>query len=44
MSDQIFNRITSELGEKIASFETQYNVRDVGTVVEAGDGIAQVQD
>lgn len=42
MSDQLFDRLTSELGDKIASFQTQYNVRDVGTVVEAGDGIAQV--
>jgi len=42
MSDQLFSHITSELDEKIASFEKQYKVRDVGTVVEAGDGIAQV--
>jgi len=42
MSDQLFNLISSELNDKIASFETQYKVRDVGTVVEAGDGIAQV--
>ena len=42
MSDQVFNRITSELGDKTTSFETQYKVRNIGTVVEASDGIAQV--
>lgn len=42
MSDQILNRMTSDLSEKISTFEPQYKVRDMGIVTEAGDGIAQV--
>lgn len=42
MSDLI-SRITSDLHQKIASFEPQYEVRDVGYVTEAGDGIARVR-
>jgi F-type H+/Na+-transporting ATPase subunit alpha len=43
MSDQILTDITSDLQSKINSFKPQYEVRDIGTVVSAGDGIAQVK-
>ena len=42
MSDQIINQITSDLQTRIESYQTRYEVRDVGTVIEAGDGIARV--
>ena len=42
MSDLI-QRITSDLHQKIDSFHPEYEVRDVGTVDEAGDGIARVR-
>jgi len=41
MSDLI-KQLTQDLQKKIESFAPEYEVRDVGTVVEAGDGIAQV--
>lgn len=41
MSDLI-NKLTSDLQSKIDSFQPQIEVRNVGSVVEAGDGIAQV--
>ncbi len=41
MSDLI-GKLTNELQGKIESYSPQYEVRDVGTVIEAGDGIAQV--
>jgi F-type H+/Na+-transporting ATPase subunit alpha len=41
MSDLI-NRITSDLQQKIDKYQPEYEVRDVGTVKEAGDGIARV--
>jgi len=42
MSDSL-DQYTSSLSQKIKSFETQYSVRNIGVVVEAGDGIAQVK-
>lgn len=42
MSDLI-QRITSDLQSKIDSYQAEYEVRDVGTVIEAGDGIARVR-
>ncbi len=41
MSDLI-NQIANELKNQIDSFEHEVSVRDIGTVTEAGDGIAQV--
>jgi len=43
MSDQILKDIASDLKSRIQSYEPQYEVRAVGTVVEAGDGIAQAE-
>jgi F-type H+-transporting ATPase subunit alpha len=42
MSDLI-NKLTSDLQSKIDSFQPQLEIRNVGTVIEAGDGIAQVE-
>jgi F-type H+-transporting ATPase subunit alpha len=42
MSDLI-QRITSDLQQRIDTFQPDYEVRDVGTVDEAGDGIARVK-
>ncbi len=42
MSDLI-QRITSDLQKKIDTYQSDYEVRDVGTVTEAGDGIARVR-
>ncbi len=41
MSDLI-NKLTNDLQSKIESFQPQLEVRNVGNVIEAGDGIAQV--
>jgi F-type H+-transporting ATPase subunit alpha len=41
MSDLI-SQITADLKKQIESFEPELEIRDVGTVVEAGDGIARV--
>ncbi|MFH2038564.1 MAG: F0F1 ATP synthase subunit alpha [Chloroflexota bacterium] len=41
MSDLI-NQITNELKDQIDSFKHEVSVRDIGTVTEAGDGIARV--
>lgn len=41
MSDLI-DQITADLQKQIESFEPELEVRNVGTVVEAGDGIARV--
>ena len=40
MSDLI-RQITDDLQQKIESFRPELDVRDVGTVIEAGDGIAR---
>lgn len=42
MSDLI-QRITSDLQQKIETFQPEYEVRDVGVVLEAGDGIARAE-
>ncbi len=43
MSDQILKSIATDLQNKIESFRPQYEVRAVGKVIEAGDGIAEVE-
>ncbi len=43
MSDQILKSIATDLQNKIESFRPQYEVRAVGKVLEAGDGIAEVE-
>ncbi|MDX9991067.1 MAG: F0F1 ATP synthase subunit alpha [Anaerolineales bacterium] len=42
MSDLI-NQITSDFQKQIDSFEPDYSISDIGTVLEAGDGIARVE-
>ncbi len=42
MTDLI-KQITGDLQKQIQSFEPQISVSDIGTVIEAGDGIARVQ-
>lgn len=42
MTDLI-KQITSDLQKQIDGFEPEFNISDVGTVLEAGDGIARVQ-
>lgn len=42
MSDMI-HEITSNLQNKIESYQPEFHIRDVGTVIEAGDGIARVR-
>ena len=41
MSDLV-NQITSDFRKQIEAFEPEIGVRDIGTVTEAGDGIARV--
>ena len=41
MTDLI-KQITGDLQSQIQSFEPQIGVSDIGTVIEAGDGIARV--
>ena len=43
MSEQTIQNITEYLKDKIDLFKPQYDIRDIGTVVEAGDGIARVK-
>jgi F-type H+-transporting ATPase subunit alpha len=42
MSNQTIKDFASNLKEKIEAFEPKYEIRDVGAVIEAGDGIARV--
>jgi F-type H+-transporting ATPase subunit alpha len=42
MSDQIIKNLTADIQEKIDAFNPTYEVRDIGVVFEAGDGIARV--
>ncbi|GAP10635.1 proton translocating ATP synthase, F1 alpha subunit [Bellilinea caldifistulae] len=42
MTDLI-RQLTSDLQEKIESYQPHLEIRNVGTVIEAGDGIAQVE-
>ncbi len=41
MTDSL-QRYTEELRKKIDSFQAQYEIQNIGTVLESGDGIAQV--
>ena len=41
MTDLI-KQITGDLQKQIEGFEPELNISDIGTVLEAGDGIAQV--
>lgn len=41
MSDLI-NQLTTDIHDKIKSYKPKYEIRDVGVVLEAGDGIALV--
>ena len=41
MTDLI-KQVTGDLQKQIESFEPQYEISDIGTVLEAGDGIARV--
>jgi F-type H+/Na+-transporting ATPase subunit alpha len=41
MSDLI-GRISADLQQKIDTFTPEYEIRDIGTVLDAGDGIARV--
>lgn len=43
MSDQIPNHVASDLKNRIETFQPQYRIREIGTVVETGDGIARVE-
>jgi F-type H+-transporting ATPase subunit alpha len=43
MTEKGFRDIATDLQEKIDAFERKLEVRDVGRVVEAGDGIASVE-
>ena len=42
MSDLI-SKITTDLQKQIAAYQPEFSVRDVGTVVDAGDGIARAR-
>ena len=42
MTDLI-NQITGDLQKQIDGFEPEFGVSDVGTVIEAGDGIARAR-
>ena len=43
MSDQLITQITADIQKQIESFSPEFGIEDIGTVVEVGDGIAQVQ-
>lgn len=43
MSDQILKQITADLQQKIDSYQPKYDIRNIGTVLMAGDGIARVK-
>ena len=43
MTENGMRNIASDLKEKIDAFEQKYEIRDVGHVVEAGDGIANAE-
>lgn len=42
MSDQVLKQIAADLQKKIEGYQPAFEVRDIGTVIEAGDGIARV--
>lgn len=39
----LIQQITDDLQKKIDSFQPQVEIRDIGTVIQAGDGIAEVE-
>ena len=39
----LFNKYTTDLASKISQFEKNLEIRNIGEVIEAGDGIAQVK-
>jgi F-type H+-transporting ATPase subunit alpha len=39
---ELIKQITGDLQKQIASFEPEISISDIGTVIEAGDGIARV--
>jgi F-type H+/Na+-transporting ATPase subunit alpha len=43
MSDQLITQITADIQKQIESYHPEIGIEDIGTVVEVGDGIAQVQ-
>ncbi len=43
MSEETIQNLTGSLKEKIDLFKPQYDIQDIGTVVEAGDGIARIK-
>ncbi len=42
MSDQFINLLADDLKQKINVFQQKVEATNIGTVLEAGDGIAQV--
>jgi F-type H+-transporting ATPase subunit alpha len=40
---EIINQITADLKQQIESFRPEYELRDIGNVIEAGDGIARLK-
>ncbi len=43
MSEETIQNLTESLKEKIGLFKPEYEIQDIGTVVEAGDGIARIK-
>jgi F-type H+-transporting ATPase subunit alpha len=43
MMTDLIKQIAGDLQKQIAGFEPELNISDIGTVIEAGDGIARVQ-
>lgn len=40
---ELIRQITSDFQQKIDQYQPEYEIRDVGTVIQAGDGIARAQ-
>src|SRR5512135_2976330 len=43
MANELVNQITNELQKKIETYQPKVELSDVGTVLEAGDGIARAR-
>jgi len=43
MSDNLFHQLTTDLQQRIEEFTPHYEIRDIGNVTEAGDGIARAK-
>ena len=43
MTDQFINEIANGLKKAIDDYQPKYEIRDIGKVIEAGDGIARVE-